>query len=221
MSLDFLLFEKFLLHRRIIMKKITIVSALALVAASASNYTLGFGTTSNSDLASTQSNVNRGLDSDNRFNGGFDGRVGAMDQGAMTSNTRGLARYGANARGGNADRSAMTNLMGNASVTGTQLGGSMTPSVMLAPNTSAAQSGMNMSDQFAGGATGASVLGSQFNVGSGTMRDVENMRSGAYDSSAMRDAIDNSKIKTVTTTTLSTANADESYNNSDSNTVQG
>jgi hypothetical protein len=204
------------------MKKISIVSALALIAASASNnYTLGFNTNGTNTLNSTQTNTNSGLDSNNTFNGGFTGSIATMDQGAMRSNARGNARYGIGARGGSAKKSPMTNLMGDASVSGTQLGGSMTPTVMLAPNTSAAQSGMNMSEQFAGGATGASVLGSQFNVGSGTLRDAESMRSGDYDFRRMRDVIDKGVVTTTTTTTMSTSNADESYKNSDHNTVQG
>jgi hypothetical protein len=46
------------------------------------------------------------------------------------------------------------------------------------------------------------------------------MRSGNYDSSQMRDAIDRGVVKTTTTTTLSTATSEDSFNNADRNSVQ-
>ena len=185
------------------MKKISIVSALALVAASASSYTLDFNTNGTQDMKSVQSNRNRGLNSKNDF-GALRGDMGNFGQGDMKSDTRGNADWNSSFRElSGASKSPISNAAGSSNVSGTLLGGTMAPSMTMMPMATASQAGTNMSSMYGGDVSGSSVLGSQFNVGANNkMSENELMRSGNYDSSnyQMRDMIQ----KPVTTTTTTT-----------------
>merc|ERR1712113_186841 len=191
------------------MKKISIVTALALVAASAVSTaptslptsTFSMNTTSDPTFDSTQHNTNTGLTSNNTFLGDHSGTMGALTGGAMDNASTATGNWnnditstGITAAGKAANHSGANSSGAN------MMGATFNPVMSIAPSSHAMQSASNSSLQSHNGVTGSHMNGMAFNVGNGEVSRNELNRAGQTGDLTSNPAVTTSTVRTHTRT---------------------